>query len=122
MYKLILLMKRKRGMSKEAFRRHYESSHVPLGVEALPLARRYVRNYLYAYPGGPDGEEELPYDAMTEIWFDSAEDCRHNMALLADRPEQAAIIAADEDKFIDGSKTLWFTSEQAESTPYRGPG
>lgn len=115
MYKLMLMMKRRPGMSKQAFREHYENVHVPLGEAALPYARRYVRNYTFTYPGRGDAESELPYDCVTELWFDSEADCQRNMQLLADNPRQAAEIAADEDNFLDRGKTLWFVSEQEES-------
>jgi hypothetical protein len=45
-WKILLLMKRKPGISMEEFRNYYENNHVPL---------------------------ELPYDVVTEMWFDNEE-------------------------------------------------
>ena len=74
-YKILLFMKRKPGMSVAAFRDYYENHHVPLAM-ANSGGRdsgivRYVRRYLDPMPHAESGtNDELPYDVVSELWFD----------------------------------------------------
>ena len=70
-YKIMLFMKRRPGMSVEAFRDYYENSHVPLCLKYTSGVKRYIRRYIDPLPHpetGPAGE--LPFDVITELWFD----------------------------------------------------
>ena len=44
MIKIMLLVNRKSGISREEFRRHYEEVHAPLASSHLRHLVRYVRN------------------------------------------------------------------------------
>ena len=74
-YKILLFMKRKPGMSMEAFRDYYENNHVPTamansGGQGGGITR-YMRRYLDPMPHAESGtNEELPYDVVSELWFD----------------------------------------------------
>ena len=74
-YKILLFMKRKPGMSIAAFRDYYENKHVLLamansGGQGGGIVR-YVRRYLDPLPHAESGtNEELPYDVVSELWFD----------------------------------------------------
>ena len=74
-YKILLFMKRKPGMSVEAFRDYYENKHVPLamansGGQGGGIVR-YMRRYLDSMPHAESGTNaELPYDVISELWFD----------------------------------------------------
>ncbi|MCB2061391.1 MAG: EthD domain-containing protein [Novosphingobium sp.] len=73
-FKILLLMKRKPGMSVEAFRDYYENHHVPLALNYPAANTRYIRRYLEPQPHAESGtNEELPYDVITELWFDDEE-------------------------------------------------
>lgn len=71
-YKILLLMKRRPGMSVEAFRDYYENRHVPLALKYDGGAMtRYVRRYLEPQPNAELGtNDELPYDVVSELWFE----------------------------------------------------
>jgi uncharacterized protein (TIGR02118 family) len=71
-WKILLLMKRRPGMSVEAFRDYYENRHVPLALKYDGGAiTRYVRRYLEPQPNAELGtNEELPYDVVSELWFE----------------------------------------------------
>jgi uncharacterized protein (TIGR02118 family) len=71
-WKILLLMKRRPGMSVEAFRDYYENRHVPLALKYDGGAMtRYVRRYLEPQPNAELGtNEELPYDVVSELWFE----------------------------------------------------
>jgi len=69
-YKILLFMKRRQGMSVEAFRDYYETRHVPLATKYASGMKRYIRRYIDPQPHpetGPAGEP--PFDVITELWF-----------------------------------------------------
>ena len=71
-FKILLLMKRRPGMSVEDFRDYYENRHVPLALKYDGGAMtRYVRRYLEPQPNAELGTNaELPYDVISELWFE----------------------------------------------------
>lgn len=68
MVHLIIPPKKKLGMSKLDFHLHYRDIHGAL-FSKVPGGRRYVQNHFF----GRKFDEELPYDALTDIWLDSEE-------------------------------------------------
>jgi uncharacterized protein (TIGR02118 family) len=112
MFKMIILAKRKPGMSMEAFREYYETRHAPLAMSLAPEpVAKYIRNYLT--PAAPGIEN--PYDVVTETWFESKEQFDRNFAALAAAPEKMAAIAADEENFFDRSSISFYTADEVES-------
>ena len=63
MLKVISLLKRKEGMSFDAFRKWALEEHPPLGKK-LPGIRRYRMSVVLE--DSPDN----PFDAVSEFWFD----------------------------------------------------
>ncbi|MBB4857699.1 uncharacterized protein (TIGR02118 family) [Novosphingobium chloroacetimidivorans] len=99
-YKILLPMKRKPGMSVEAFREYYENHHAPLAAQSSGMLARYVRRYLDAHPHPETGEPgELPYDVITELWFDDEATFRQTLAYLTSSPMPAEIVADEEQLF-----------------------
>jgi len=83
-YKILLLMKRKPGISMEEFRDYYENHHVPLAMKYPSAATRYMRRYLVPQRHAETGtNEELPYDVVSELWFDNEEDWQATVDYLA---------------------------------------
>lgn len=120
MFKAFALIKRKPGTTMEQLIRHYEASHAPLAVKSVPNLKKYVRHFIR--PFGNDVyrlEEELPYDVVTEIWFDNREDFERGMAYLTE-PETAAAIAEDEERLFDRSSIRFVTVEDFESELDKG--
>lgn len=73
-YKILLFMKRKPGTSMEQFRDYYENNHVPLCRPYMQGVARYFRRYVTPQPHAESGtNEELPYDVVSELWFDNEE-------------------------------------------------
>lgn len=74
--KLMVMVKRKAGLSLEAFRTGYENGHSRLAVRLFGhLWTEYRRNYLGAgnsFAGylSAGGEIEIGYDAVSEIVFE----------------------------------------------------
>ena len=69
-YKILLFMRRRQGMTRKAFRDYYEAHHVPLALKSSNGLYRYVRRYLEPLPRVETGTgEDLGYDVITELWF-----------------------------------------------------
>jgi len=114
------MIKRKPGTSMEELIRHYESSHAPLAVKSVPNLKKYVRHFIRPYGNDVyELEQELPYDVVTEIWFDDREDFELGMAYLTE-PETAARIAEDEERLFDRSSIRFVTVEDHESDLGKG--
>jgi uncharacterized protein (TIGR02118 family) len=95
-YKVMLSVRRKDGLTREQFRRRYEEGHAPLARKVLPQLRRYVRNYVTDSPGW-----EADFDVITEFWFDSERDHQAVRAFYASADGQ--VLVRDEAEFMDRS-------------------
>ena len=121
-YKIALLMKRREGMSVEAFRDYYETRHAPLATKYSQGITRYVRRYLDPQPHpetGPGGE--LPYDVITELWFEDEAIYQATLAYVtsAIMPDE---IIADEQQLFDRSsfKIATITEYDTDFAAIRG--
>jgi 4-carboxymuconolactone decarboxylase len=128
MVKLIFLLKRKPGISKEQFREHYEGSHVK-------LAHRYIGHLLMAYrrfypvfatpspskaPTGSDIKPfEFEYDAITqmEVADDSA---MKEMQRIFNDPGTNPVLAENEAKFLDRDATVMTICEEVDDASVLG--
>jgi uncharacterized protein (TIGR02118 family) len=117
MIKIVCLFNRKPGMSMSDFKAYYEQRHVPLVDGLLPPSQEYRRNYAiegrdfaaaHALEDRPAGRA---FDVMTEVSFESEETFQKMMDALAD-PEIGAVIAADEENFLDRSTMRTYFVEE----------
>jgi len=113
MIKLLMLVSRKQGTSREDFRNYYERAHAPLAAGLMAHCKRYVRNFVADEPTGPVG-----FDAVTEMWFDVDGPWDVAKKSLSDA-NSAQILAQDEVQFIDRAATRIFTVHEHE-TPADG--
>jgi uncharacterized protein (TIGR02118 family) len=97
MLKIVTLMKRRAGLSVEDFQNHLRNTYGPLAAKG-PGLRRYVQSC--ALPQGY-GKGELLFDAIGEMWFDSAQAYEKYLG-------SAELIAAraDEATFLDATRTV----------------
>lgn len=119
MLKMITLISRKPGMSKEAFRDHYENVHVPLSHALFPEIVKSVRNYpatdnfhyvgALMHPG-------TPCDVVTEHFFPDRATYEAMMANFAGDPEKFRTLSEDEDKFCDKDSMIMFLVDFESST------
>ena len=115
MFKVMWLLKRKKGITLEQFRDHYENSHSILGKKYLGhLLIDYKRNYKVGTAGGgvptdPKGSglaaREWEYDWVAERVMPNEEAFEEIMSLFAD-PVIGKIFHDDEEHFLDRESVL----------------
>lgn len=115
MFKLIIVAKRKSGMSMEEFRDYYEKRHAVLVRKITPMMRRYRRNYLTPLASSLAAAEDAPFDCVTEAWFDSEAEFQRSLQSLVADTEKAAALARDEENLFDRSTIRIFTALEVES-------
>jgi hypothetical protein len=107
MMKVLLLLKRRPGLSLAEFIERYETVHVPLAEKHATTMRHYERRYLH--PGSHvlfgDVVAEPEYDVITELWYDDVAAFTDQQDDLRRRPEQVAAIIEDEEKLFDRAKS-----------------
>ena len=109
-YKILEFLKRRPGMSMDEFRDHYENVHRVLAEKYSAGLKRYLRRYLEP----ADGEEELPFDAVTELWFDDRPTFETVLGFLSRQALPAEIIE-DELRFLDRPRCRTATVVEYES-------
>ncbi|CAB1367786.1 EthD domain-containing protein [Denitratisoma oestradiolicum] len=106
MFKAIGLLKRKSGISRQDFISYYENQHAPLVLRLMPEVLDYRRNFL------PQEESDLlGYDSLTEFWFADRAAYEAGLARFED-PHVFAELAADEENFLDRSRTRMFPVDE----------
>lgn len=115
-YKILLLMKRRPGLSVDEFRDYYENHHVALALKGGGGAiTRYVRRYLEPQPDAESGtNEELPYDVVTELWFDDEAAWRGTLGHLTTAVKPRELIE-DEERLFDRSSMRIATVVEQET-------
>ncbi len=99
-WKILLLMKRKPGTSMAQFEDYYENRHVPLCRPYMQGIARYFRRYLTPQPHAESGTcEELPYDVISEMWFDNEDNFNGTLAYITTTVMPDAVVE-DELKFF----------------------
>lgn len=111
MFKIMILIKRRAGMSMDEFIDYYENRHAVLGVRLVPNMKAYTRRYLT--PLGEDAPE-LPYDVATEIVFDDEDAFAEAIASISE-PATRAELDADEERCFDRSTITFMKVEERSS-------
>jgi uncharacterized protein (TIGR02118 family) len=114
-YKILLFMKRRPGMSMEAFQDYYENHHVPLCMKYSSSVNRYMRRFLRPHPNPETGESgELPYDVITELWFEDEATFQGTVKYLSTSvmPDE---VVEDEKKLFDRPKLRMATVVEYET-------
>ncbi|MEL0138427.1 MAG: EthD domain-containing protein [Halieaceae bacterium] len=115
MIKVVTLLSKKPGMTREAFIDHYETHHRKIGEKYLSgYAVKYFRRYLTPAEAGAYAGAALPFDVLMEIWFPDQSTMDEAMTALMTEEAQAEIVA-DEERLFDRSKIKSFTVEEFES-------
>jgi uncharacterized protein (TIGR02118 family) len=100
MKKMIGLMPRRPDMSREEFRKYWNTSHAEITAK-VPGLRSYVQNMCL-----PDENGEPPYDGVAVLGWDDDE----SMAQALATPEWAAVLD-DVPKYVDMSRLVIMIGE-----------
>ena len=104
-FKILMFLKRRPGMSVADFRDYYENHHAKLCEKYSTGVSRYMRRFLDPQPDPATGEcRELPFDVITELWFEDERIFRATVDYLATGPLPDEVIA-DEEKLFDRRKS-----------------
>ena len=109
MIKVMVMIKRKPGISHEEFCKHYEEVHAPLALKLLPTIKKYVRNYVVILPG----MEEPGFDCITEFWYDDMEGTQASIDTL--NSDAGKVIQDDEATFMDKDKQVVLLVDERET-------
>lgn len=116
MIKVVGMLRRRPGMTREAFREHYERVHRVIGEKYLKgHAVRYVRRYLTPLPGQPPQDQDgLAFDAMWEMWYPDQAAFDAAMARIAE-PDAVKEIGEDVARLFDAPARRYYTVDEVES-------
>ena len=115
MIKVVTLLTRKPGMSREAFIEHYETHHRKIGEKYLSgFAMKYQRRYMRSVGFREHDGDAPPFDVLMEIWYPDQEALNGALAVLSTEEAQAEI-AADEERLFDRELIRSYTVEEYES-------
>jgi uncharacterized protein (TIGR02118 family) len=118
MIKLVFCLRRKPGMSREAFQSYWRERHAPLVRKYADTIR--CKRYTQLHTTGPSSNAELratrgapeEYDGVAELWFDEGDFANPSVDMAKVREATAQLIA-DEREFIDLAQSpLFWTQEQ----------
>lgn len=113
MFKVMIFVARKPGMSRADFVKHYETVHAPMVLRFFPHMLEYRRNYVdlseaIVSPGAVSPD----CDSITEMWFEDRAGY-DRMTAANDDPVIGPALAEDAGKFMDVTKTcIFFVDEQ----------
>lgn len=119
MIKMVTLMAKRPGMSRDELIDYYENKHVPLSMNLFPQIVKMVRNFPttdnFHYVSNA-ASPKVPYDVVTEHWFADQASYDKMMSDFASDPEKFRLLSEDEDQFCDKQSVVMFMVEEHETT------
>jgi uncharacterized protein (TIGR02118 family) len=113
--KVMVLLSRKEGLTREQFKQYYEERHAPLIASLLRSVVQYKRNYpLLEGAHFPPPQQDTAFDSATEIWFDNRAGYDAFVRAVSD-PETLRKIREDEANFLDHTKTCRFVVDECST-------
>lgn len=103
MIKTLTFLRKKPGITREQFLRHWKEIHGPLAAKVVPGLRRYVQ--CHPVPGFASD-----IDGIVELWWDNVDALK---AFLEWRETDGArALKDDEEKFVDTRNWIRFVAEE----------
>jgi hypothetical protein len=125
-FKVLITMKRRADISRQAFVDYYNEKHLAYGASVMPPlavgAKLHRRNFVtlddpfLAVVGDGRAVTENPdFDAVTEMLFDSREDAITMMRAFF-QPDVIAKVKEDERNFVEVDSIRFYVVEVHENT------
>jgi hypothetical protein len=119
MIKMVTLLRKRAGMTRDELIDYYENRHVPLSMELFPqivkMARTFPNKGNFHYVSSVV-TPEVPYDVITEHWFADQASYDGMMADFANDPLKFQQLSDDEAKFCDKTSVIMFMVDERETT------
>ena len=118
MIKLSVFLTRRPGISHQQFISYWTNEHARL-LLSLEEFTSAVRRYTQLHP--VDSSERLPtapYDGIAELWIDD----RDSLEQTFRQEAYATVVAADEERFLDRTKTVMLVTEEKQIIRMADPG
>jgi uncharacterized protein (TIGR02118 family) len=120
MIKLVFMVRRREGITREEFQRYWKEEHAELVQRHARLLRirRYVQTHAHDTDlddalAGSRGSEPRQYDGVAELWWDSIDDLVQTATSQEGQTAQQALLE-DERRFIDvANSPIWLGEEIA---------
>lgn len=116
LFKILIFLKRRPGMSTAAFRDYYERVHSKFGEKYSDGLSRYLRRYVEPLADDLGSHvEALDFDVITELWFED----RRAFDLLVKYAAHGRLppeVIEDEQRLFDRGKMRYVTVVEHEST------
>jgi EthD domain len=122
MFKQVVFLKRRPGMTFQEFKDYYENEHSKLhkkvgdGKPFMPTAQRYVRRYITPEKNPMTGEViETGYDCIMEIWWNSREDFERSQAIISDPARLPFTMEDEKHLFATHANPICLVAEESDS-------
>jgi uncharacterized protein (TIGR02118 family) len=108
MIKVIMVVKRKSGISREEFYKYWKNVHGPLVAKHIPYMKKYVQNHFVDIPGNI-----YEGDGIIETWYDDIESFQKSMAYNTTAEARDLGLGEDWAKIADMSEEpkMWVVEE-----------
>ena len=115
MIKVIMLMKRRPGMTIPEFREYYENNHRVIGEKYLNgYAKKYIRRFTNPLIDRSGNLTDPEYDVIMEVWYPDEATLKACGEKLS-QTEIAKEIHEDEEKIFDTRYMRSYTVDEYES-------
>ena len=105
MIKIITLVKKKQGISREDFYKYWKDVHGPFVAEHIPYLKKYTQNHFIEVPGF-----EYEGDGIIETWYDDVESFLKSLEF--NKAPEARKLGEDWAKIADmGKPKMWVVEE-----------
>lgn len=111
MFKIMAFLTKREDLETRAFFEYYENHHVPLIRSLAPTPIGYKRSYLVRDDDCNVDDGTVDFDVVTELVFPDRAAYLAWGRQLYEATAAAPVIAQDESKFLDRSRTRAFVVE-----------
>ena len=119
MIKVIMVVKKKKGISREEFYKYWKEVHGPLVAGHIPHLKKYIQNHFVEIPG-----KEYDGDGIIETWYDDIESFQKSMEFNKTARARDLGLGEDWAKIADMSEEpmMWVVEEHVikDDSPQAG--